>query len=167
MRIAALTAALTVALLSLAAPAAAHRGHSTLSVIEVDAATGAVTVTHDMAAHDAEPALVFIAPNAQPSLDDADALAALTVYIGRRFRLSDATGAAIALTLAATELDGDDVRLTYRGRMPAAARAITVDSTIFADIHPDQENQVNVRRSKVTRTALFRPGSEPQTIALQ
>ncbi|MES2336819.1 MAG: DUF6702 family protein [Pseudomonadota bacterium] len=159
--------ALAGALLALAAPAWAHRGHSTLSVVEIDAATGTVTVTHDMAAHDAEPALVFIAPNAQPSLDDADALAALTVYIGRRFRLSDQNGAAIPLTPAGTTLDGDDVRLTFRGRMPTAARAVTVDSTIFTDIHPDQENQVNVRRSRVTRTALFRPGSEPQTIALQ
>lgn len=71
--------------LMLAAPTAAHRGHASLAVVEIDAKSGAVTVTHRLTAHDVEPALVDIAPDAQPSLDDPDALAALIAHVGRTF----------------------------------------------------------------------------------
>jgi hypothetical protein len=155
---------LATALALLAAPAPAHRGRSTLSVVVIDAATGQVTVTHRMAAHDVEPALVDIAPRAQPSLDDPDALAALIRYAGRAFMLSDASGR-VALTHKATDLAGDDVRLTYVGRVKLPATAVTVDSNLFQESHADQENQVNVRRAKRTLTALFRPGSEPRRLS--
>ncbi|WP_369692489.1 DUF6702 family protein, partial [Sandarakinorhabdus limnophila] len=49
-------------LLGLAAPAQAHRGHASLAVVEIDAKSGAVTVTHHLQVHDVEPALVDIAP---------------------------------------------------------------------------------------------------------
>lgn len=159
--------ALVLATLFCAAPTLAHRGHSTLSVVEIDAATGVVTVTHEMAAHDAEPALVQIAPDAQPSLDDRQALAALVAYVGRRFMLGDADGRRFPLTLRSTDLDGDDVKLIYTGRLPLPARTVTVDSRIFVEINADQENQVNVRRLKITRTALFRPDTEPQSVAFE
>lgn len=152
----------TSLLIAVAAPA--HRGHSTLSVVEIDAGTGSVTVTHDFAAHDAEPALAVIAPGAQPSLDDPRAVAALVAYVGRRFMLADAGGRRVALTLASTRLAGDGVRLVYSGRLPPPASAVTVDSGLFDEINPDQENQVNIRRAKVTRTALFRAGTEAVTI---
>lgn len=147
----------------LAAQAEAHRGRSTLSVVEIDAATGNVTVTHRMAAHDVEPALVDIAPRAQPSLDDPDALAALVAHAARAFVLADANGR-VALTHKETDLAGDDVRLVYVGRLAAPAKIVTVDSNLLEESHPDQENQVNVRRAKRTLTAVFRPGSEPQSL---
>lgn len=147
----------------LASPAAAHRGRSSLSVVVIDPASGVVTVTHRMAAHDVEPALVDIAPAAQPTVDDAQALAALIRYAGRAFVLADESGP-VALAHTGTDLAGDDVRLVYSGRMRPPARTVTVDSNLFEESHPDQENQVNVRRARVTRTAVFRPGSAAQTI---
>ena len=42
-------------------PAWAHRGHGSLSVVEVDAVTGKVTVSHRLEAHDTEPALALVA----------------------------------------------------------------------------------------------------------
>lgn len=142
----------------------AHRGHATLSVVEIDAASGAVRVVHRMEAHDVEPALKAIAPQAQASLDDADAQAALAAYIARRFTLTDAGGRRVALTLTGSELAGDNVRIAFAGRLPAPAMELTVESTLFNDIYPDQENQVNVRRAQVTLTALFRSGEDAQTI---
>ncbi|MFN3808964.1 MAG: hypothetical protein ACK4SK_17500, partial [Asticcacaulis sp.] len=68
------------AALMLASPALAHRGHHTLSVVEI-AADGAVTVTHTLSAHDSEPELVELAPDAQPSVDDPDALKALEAHL--------------------------------------------------------------------------------------
>jgi hypothetical protein len=159
-----LLAVAAAALLALPGMAAAHRGHASLSVVEIDAATGAVTITHRMAAHDVEPALAVIAPDAQQSLDDADALKALEVYAGRVFRLWDAEGRAVTLQHRRTNLAGDSVELVYAAQLPAPAQAVTVDSGLLEEAHADQENQVNVRRSKVTRTVLFRVGDAPQQV---
>lgn len=156
--------ALALAGLALAGPASAHRGHASLSVVEIDAATGAVTITHRLAAHDVEPALAGIAPDAQPSVDDPDAVRALEAYAGRAFKLWDADGNPVALVHKRTDLDGDDIEMTYTARLPAGATALTVDSDLFEAAHADQENQVNVRRSKVTKTVVFRPGDAPQRV---
>lgn len=152
------------ALIAAASPAAGHRGHSSLSVVVIDSVTGAVTVTHRMAAHDVEPALVDIAPDAQPSVDDPDAVAALVAYAGRAFQLWDADGLRVPLTHAETNLAGDDVRLVYTARLRAPARALSVDSNLFQESHPDEENQVNVRRAGVTRTVVFRLGDGPERV---
>lgn len=147
-----------------ASTAAAHRGHASLTVVEIDARTGAVTITHRMAAHDVEPALVDLAPDAQPSLDDPEALAALVAHGSRAFLLADDSGP-VALTHAKTDLAGDDVRLVYTGRLAPPAKSVTVDSALLEQTHDDQENQVNVRRAKVTKTALFRRDQAPQRIS--
>lgn len=148
----------------LAAPALAHRGHATLSVVEIDAATGRVTVNHRMDAHDVEPALAEIAPGVQANLDDPDALAALIAYTARAFVLLEGTEA-VELAHHSTDLRGDQVRLTYVGRMPTSATRVIVDSNLFVDTHDDQENQVNVRRAKVTKTVVFRQGTSAQEVS--
>ena len=152
-----LTAALIAAL---ATPAIAHRGHAGLTVIEIDPVSGAVSVTHRFAAHDVEPALPSIAPEAQPSLDDPRAVADLEAHLGARFRLS---------------IDGADVPVTHAGEVDADVvggetadrdiEAVTVDLDFFPGVHDDQEQQVNVRVDGVTRTVVFRPGSEAQTVS--
>jgi hypothetical protein len=155
-------ALLTLVAALLASPAAAHRGHSSLTAVEIDPA-GAVTVTHRLQAHDVEPALVDLAPDAQPSVDDPEALAALIAHGARAFRLWDERGP-VRLTHAKTELAGDDVRLTYTGRLAGPGRALQVDSDLLEATHADQENQVNVRRARITRTVLFRPGDPTQLV---
>lgn len=140
----------------LAGTAQAHRGHDNLSVVEIDAA-GKVRVTHYLAAHDVEPALTRIAPDAQPSLDDPDAVAALTRYVGTRFGLATAAGV-VPLALETTDLAGDDVRLVYVGTLHQPAAALDVSDVLFVDVYPAIENQVNVRRGGVTRTLLFGEG---------
>lgn len=157
----------SVAALALAGPAAAHRGHEALTVVEIDAATGAVTVIHKAAAHDVEPALSVIAPDAQQSLDDPAAVKALEAYGARAFRLWDAEGRTVALTHRKTELAGDNVTLVYAARVAPPAAAVSVDSNLFEDAHADQENQVNVRRARVTKSARFLLGADPETIAFE
>ena len=160
-------AALAAAAAALLLPGAAlaHRGHASLSVVVIDAATGALTVTHRMAAHDVEPALSVIAPDAQQSLDDPAAVAALEAYVGRAFQVWDADGKRVTLEHKATKLAGDSVELVYVTRLAAPARTVSVDSNLFEEAHEDQENQVNVRRGKVTRTAVFRLGDAAQRIS--
>lgn len=157
-----------VAGLAFASPVAAHRGHSALTVVEIDAATGAVTVTHRAAAHDVEPALQVIAPDAQQSLDDPDAVKALAAYGARAFKLWDADGKPVVLTHQKTDLAGDNVALVYTGHIaPAASRTVSVDCDLFEDAHADEENLVNVRRDGVTKSAEFYLGQGPQKISFE
>ena len=144
-----------------ALPAAAHRGHATLSVVEIDAKSGAVTVTHRMAAHDVEPALVAIAPDAQPSLDDPDAVKALIAYVGRRFRIDG-----VALVFAGQRLAGDSVILRFNGTLRGRPKSLRIAGSLFGETHPDHSTQVNVRRAGVTRSLQFGPADPPQTLAL-
>jgi len=146
-------------------PAAAHRGHGALSVVEIDGKTGAVTVSHRVPAHDAEPALAVIAPEAQASLDDPDAIEALKSYMAARFTVAVA-GSPIALTLKDMTLGADEVRFQYVGKIaPADASAdIAVQAAMFADVYGDQVNQVNIRRLGVTRSLIF---NAPEAADLQ
>lgn len=144
-----------------ASPAVAHRGHATLSVVEIDARSGAVTVTHRMAAHDVEPALVDIAPAAQPSLDDPDAVQALIAYVGRTFRIEG-----VALAFAGQQLAGDTVVLRFAGRLAGRPSVLRIAGSLFGQTHPDHSTLVNVRRAGVTRSLQFGPSDPPQTLAL-
>lgn len=153
--------ALAAILLLLAGPAAAHRGHATLSVIEIDAKTGAVVVTHRMDAHDVEPALVAIAPDAQPSLDDPAAVAALIAYVGHEFRISGVT-----LRLAGQSLAGDTVELRFAGQLKGRPRALQIHGALFGETWPDHTTQVNIRRAGVTRTLQFRAHDPAQAVPL-
>ena len=157
---------LTAALIAgLATPALAHRGHAGLTVVEIDAVSGAVSVTHRFAAHDVEPALVSIAPEAQPSLDDPRAVADLEAHLGQRFRLS-LDGTAVPVTHTDTRLAGDHIRVDFGGRTnDREITRVTVDLDFFPGVHDDQEQQVNVRLNGVTRTIVFRPGSQAQTLS--
>lgn len=151
-------ALVAVLALLLAAPVGAHRGHASLSVVALDG-KGGVVVTHRFAAHDVEPALVKIAPDAQPSLDDPAAVEALVAYVARRFAVQGA-----ALTLRSKALTGDDVTLVFGGRL-ARARQVTVRADLFGETHPGHSAQVNVRHGGVTRTVWFKPGDAAQTVS--
>ena len=148
-------------LLTLAVPAAAHRGQSSLAVVEIDAKSGALTVTHRMQAHDVEPALVDIAPAAQPSLDDPDAMQALVAYVGQRFRIRGVT-----LAPAGQRLAGDLVELRYVGRIRGKPAELLISGGLFGETWPDHSTQVNVRRAGITRSLQFRPGDAEQAVRI-
>lgn len=158
--------ALAAAALLSPVPAAAHRGHSALSVVELDARTGAITVSHRFQTHDAEPALAVIAPDAQTSLDDPDAVKALTAYMGAYFTVT-VKGADVDLVLKDMTLGADEVRMVYTGRIsaPDVLGEIDIKAVMFADIYPDQVNQVNIRRGGPTRTLVFE-GQDAQVQSL-
>jgi hypothetical protein len=86
------------------------------------------------------------------------------VHLRQRFRL-DIDGAAIPVTHAATDLAGDNVRVAFSGETTDRdITAVTIDLDFFPGVHDDQEQQVNVRINGVTRTVVFRPGSQAQTV---
>lgn len=145
----------------------AHRGNDMLSVIEIDAASGLLRVTHHFAAHDLEPALPRIAPEVEASLDDPEAQAALIRYVDSRFALSDGAAGTAVLRLEAIKLSGDDVRLVYRGALPPPAKTLQIDSQLLSGLYPDETHQVNVRRDGITRTVLLRSGSEAQRVQFE
>jgi hypothetical protein len=145
----------------------AHRGNDMLSVIEIDAATGHLLVTHHFAAHDLEPALLRIASDVQPSLDDPAAQAALIRYTGTNFSLSDGGERAVPLRFEAIKLSGDDVRLVYRGTLPLPAKTLQIDSRLLNGLYPDETHQINIRRAGITRSVLLRGGSETQQVLFE
>lgn len=152
---------LMLALALVAAPAAAHRGHDFLTIVTM-ADDGTVTVSHRFEAADIEPALATIAPDAQPSLDDPAAVSGLQAYLARRFSVSAGKGP-IALTPGKVDMDAQEVRVSFTGRVPAKTPALTIRSTVLDDVYPHQANQVNVRKGRIVRTLAITDG-EPQTV---
>jgi len=162
--IAATVIALAMAAMAFGGPAAAHRGHAGLTVVEINSVAGTVAVTHRFYAHDVEPALKILAPDEQPSLDDPQALAALRTHIGDRFRI-DVDGVRVPLRRTGENLAGDHVLMNFAGALPpGTVHEVRVDQDFFSDIYDDMEMQVNVRVDGLTRTALFRPGVQAQTL---
>lgn len=150
MRIGAFALAATMVV---AAPAGAHRGHDSLSVVTLN--NGVVTVSHRFEAHDIEPALAKIAPAAQASLDDPAALAALEAYVARRFVLT-VDGRPVALRHVRTDLSHAEVRIDYTGRTSRRAKTVAVRSTVLTDVYRGQVNQVNVRTGNRVQSLTLR-----------
>ncbi|KQN77712.1 DUF6702 family protein [Sphingomonas sp. Leaf62] len=142
-----------LAAVAVIAPAQAHRGHDSLSVVTL--ADGTVTVSHRFEAHDIEPALAKIAPQAQTSLDDPEAMAALRTYIERRFVLT-IDGKPVPLTYATTDLSHAEVRIDYAGRAPRKPKSVAVRSSVLTDVYRGQVNQVNVRQGNVVKSLTLR-----------
>lgn len=145
-------------------PAHAHRGHDALSVVTVDA-RGGVTVSHRFEAHDLEPALAEIAPDAQASLDDPQAVAALVAYLGRHFALASERGP-VALVPGKIDIGASQVRIAFTGHATGPPTRLIVTSRLLTDIYPRQVNQVNVRSGNVVRTLVF-TGDDTQTVKLR
>ena len=153
-----------LAMVSLAPQAAAHRGHDAMSVVTL-LPGGQVTVSHRFEAHDLEPALAEIAPNAQTSLDDPEAIAELKTYLLAHFSIS-ADGVDIPLTVSSVEVGVRDVRVDYTGAVQSEPKAVKLKSTILRDIYPRQVNQVSVRRGQFVQTVRF-SGDETQVVSLR
>lgn len=145
--------------------ALAHRGHASLSVVKIDAETGAVSVEHRMAAHDVEPALTVITPDAQPNLDDPKALSGLVAYIGDMFGMATASGEKVVLQYVGSDLAGDGIVLRYKGTLPQPDDAFWIESDLLEETYADQENQVNIHFAGVTKTLLFRTGDAAQEVS--
>lgn len=153
-----------IASVTLSPPLAAHRGHDAMSVVTLGT-EGALTVSHRFEAHDLEPALAEIAPQAQASLDDPAAIEELKTYLLAHFTVS-ADGRAVPLTIASVDIGVRDVRIDYAGTIAGQPKALQLRSTILRDIYPRQVNQVIVRRGQNVQTLRF-AGDETKVVALR
>lgn len=137
-----------------ATPALAHKGHAATIIGEVDA-KGRLVLEVRMMAHDAEPALSVIAPTAQPSFDDPDALKAFIAYVGNSLKVGTPKTGPVKLRLIQSYLMGDDVRLTYEGEIPGEIKEIFFRTQLLANIYPDQVTEVIFKARGVTRSTAF------------
>jgi hypothetical protein len=144
-------------------PASAHRGHDAMSVVRITA-DHRVTVSHRFDVSDIEPALGDIAPNAQPSLDDPDAVRALGAYLGTHFTLATEAGP-VRLVPGAVDLSAAEAQFTFTGRLPRTARRLTIHGNVLGGVYPRQVNQVNVTSGDITRTFAMTPG-DSRTVTL-
>lgn len=158
-----LAIAVAAAGLVLAPQAGAHRGHDAMSVVTLEP-DGQVTVSHRFEAHDLEPALAEIAPDAQTSLDDPDAIAELKTYLLAHFKLR-ADGAEVPLTVSAVDIGVRDVRVDYAGSVKGRPKAVAIQTTILRDIYPRQINQVVVKRGSYVQTLRF-SGDEVKIVTM-
>lgn len=161
-----LAAALVVpaTLAALPVPVAAHRGHDAMSFVRVGEG-GALSVSHRFETHDIEPALAEIAPEAQPSLDDPEAVVALKAYVQRRFAVT-ADGRGVELHITGAEIGASEVRIELAGTLPKGAKSLGIGCTILRDVYPGQVDQVVVDTGKAVRTLRF-AGSEVQGVLLR
>lgn len=157
------TLGLAILGLAFGSQAVAHRGHDAMSVVTLGPG-GEVMVSHRFEAHDLEPALAEIAPNAQTSLDDPDAIAELKTYLLAHFHLR-ADGQEVPLSVASVDIGVREVRMNYAGQVQGRPKAVAIQTTILRDIYPRQVNQVEVKRGTFARTLRF-GGDEVQTVAL-
>ncbi|UDF04486.1 DUF6702 family protein [Asticcacaulis sp. AND118] len=141
-----------------ASPALAHRGHHTLSVVEITP-DGEVTVTHTLSAHDTEPELVELAPDAQPSVDDSDALTALQAHLHDAFTVNGQR-----LNFFAFEAWGDDLQFTYRGKLNGAPKSVNIGYGLFPNSPKTGVGLVNVRLNGVTKSLTFGKGEGSKTV---
>jgi hypothetical protein len=148
---------------ALSLPAQAHRGHDAISVVRITA-DHRVTVSHRFEVSDIEPALGDIAPGVQPSLDDPEAVKALSAYLASHFVLATEAGP-VRLLPGAIDLGAAEARFSFAGRLPPKARRLTVRSDVLAGVYPGQMNQVNVILRGTTRTFAMSAG-EVQTVNL-
>ncbi|ESQ74036.1 DUF6702 family protein [Asticcacaulis sp. AC402] len=149
---------LAAAGLMAAGAAQAHRGHHTLSVVEIGD-SGEVTVTHTLSAHDTEPELVELAPDAAPSVDDPLALKALENHLSQAFTVNGQ-----ALEFISRDFQGDDLTFVYRGKLPSQPAVVTIGYGLFPATEHPPEGVVNVRAGGVTQTLHFEGGDAPKSV---
>lgn len=126
---------------------------------------GQVRVSHRFAAHDVEPALAEIAPNAEANLDDPAAISAFVGYLRRTFTLASERGP-ILLSPGPIDVESDEVRIGFVGKARAPIHQLSIMSRVLTDIYPQQVNQVNVRVGGVVQTLTF-TNSDTKTINLK
>jgi hypothetical protein len=141
----------------------ARESRPTLGAVRIDA-RGALVVTHHMTAHDIEPGVLRqIAPQAQPRLDDPQALAALTDDVGKQFVIAEGD-TTVSLVLDKTPLAGDDIALRDRGQLRQPDAEVQVRDALLADVVAEIDNQLNVHRARTTRTLRFTDGAAWRTV---
>lgn len=142
-----------------AAPALAHRGHHTLSVVEITR-LGKVTVTHYLSAHDTEPELTYLAPDAQASVDDPEAFAALEAHLGAAFLVNDLT-----LSPSTNTMAGDDLVFEFKGQFPEAPKTVTITYGLFPRSKKTGVGLVNIRLMGITKSLTFHRGDGPKSVS--
>ena len=142
--------------------AQAHRGHQTLSLVDVDA-RGEVRITHTLTAHDTEPELVRLAPAANPSVDDPDALQALLDHLAGGFTVNGSRA-----ELLSYNLGSDMLTFVHRARIALAGKGLpqrfTIDYRLFAGSYSAPVGLVQVRYRGATKSLQCVPGSVPQSV---
>ncbi|MEM9169315.1 MAG: DUF6702 family protein [Pseudomonadota bacterium] len=149
----ALTAALTA---GIAGAARAHDADYALTSVAWNADAGSLEVIHRIHTHQAFDAAASTAGNDAPAtFNGTKSLAALGLYVEKRFELTDGAGAPIPLEFVGAEIEGDYVLVYQEAARDAPPATIRVRNDILADLRPRQINHVNVMLDGPKRTLVF------------
>lgn len=144
--------------------ASAHRMNSAMSLIEISPTSGRLQVTHRLFAHDLEGALGagsvdmawFETPRGKAALRD---------YCLAQFVLRAPNNRSVPLTFVGIELNGATISVYFEGRRPRG-HSLTIDSNFLQEMSESQVNQVNIRASGRTISAVFQAGAPARQLVL-
>lgn len=90
--------------------------------------------------------------------------AAVTQYLARTLRVTDGTGAQVALRLASLETEGDRLRITVTGNAAAALLRGTIAITLLQERFIDQVNVASIRVDGRRAQLVFLRGDASQAL---
>ena len=143
---------------------AAHRGHQGVCLVVIDEKTRDVRIAHVFSAHDLEPELVTIAPQAQPSVDDPDALKALIDHMATRFSVNRQSSKPLG-----HEFEADQLRFTYGLKLKSVRGPIKIAYDLFPYSTRHVTTRITIRfvpikGPPVVKSLTFQPGDSPKSV---
>ncbi|MEO0412121.1 MAG: DUF6702 family protein [Pseudomonadota bacterium] len=133
----------------------AHDAAFALTTIEWNDAAGALEIIHRLHTHDAAHAAMLTQDTADHSVMGPKNLAALGLYVERRFGLFNNQGIPIEVEFVGAEMQGDYALVYQEAALKRAPASLGVRNDLLNDIQSDQINHVNITLHEQTRTLVF------------
>lgn len=143
-----------LALMFVSVAARAHDADFALTSMEWNDQAGALEVIHRLHTHHAFDAAA-IEQRGGGDFAGTESLAALGLYVEKRFAIADGDDAPIKLDFVGAKIEGDYVFVYQEAPLETAPTELRVRNDILVDLRPSQVNQVNVRLNSVNRTLVF------------
>ena len=147
-------------------PAHAHRQKRAISSIEWNARTNRLEITHTLHLHDAEQALDKIGALKTPDLSPLRARAQLALYTQKRFKIYDAQGHNIQLSIVGAEIDSGYAYVYQEVSFEKTPTELFIENSLLQDIYLDQTNLVNITLGNELKTLIFSVEDKKQKITL-
>jgi hypothetical protein len=146
----------------------AHQLQAALTTVLFNERTGRIEVMHRFFAHDAETLLGELIGPGTDILDSSEDQLRFGIYVHDRFRLYDAAGKSIELTLKGAELEGDFLWVYQAAPIPdPPLTGLQIEHPALRELWEAQVNTVNIERRGDIQTLTFAPGTKRLGVSFQ
>lgn len=143
----------------------AHRQKRSVSSVVWNTQTNLLEVTHILHLHDAEQALSRIGKLTSPDLTPLRARAQLALYAQEHFRLTDASGAEIPLSIVGAEVENGQAYIYQEAKLAQVPHELYITDTLLLDIYSDQTNLVNISLGGEVKSLVFKSGDHAKRVS--